>query len=151
MTSYVAISERRAVEVERHQPLAVALVLHAVEAEHVAHVGGLPGPQPPPRQLSKASVLPGLLARPVVAGLRGVPGQDPHEAVAVLQGAQCTVFHGAASATHLVVVDGGGHGLRPAHEDQVKLGVSLMHQVPGVFVLVPLHVLLNIFEVKLVP
>ena len=61
------------------------------------------------------------------------------------------MFHSAASTTHLVVVDGGGHGLRPAHEDQVKLGVSLVHQVPGVFVLVPLHVLLNIFEVKLVP
>ena len=52
---------------------------------------------------------------------------------------------------HLVIVNGRGHGLGPAHQDQVKLGVPLVHQVPGVLVLIPLDELLEILEVKLVP
>ena len=83
--THVAVSEGWAVEVQGQQPLAVALVLHAVEAELVAHVGGLPGAQRPPGQLGQAPVPPGQLLGPVVASLGGHPGQDPHEAVAVLE------------------------------------------------------------------
>ena len=50
-----------------------------------------------------------------------------------------------------MIVNGGGHGLGPAHQDQVKLGVTLVHKVPGVLVLVPLDKLLKILQVKLVP
>ena len=50
-----------------------------------------------------------------------------------------------------MIVNSGGHGLGPAHQDQVKLRVSLMHQVPGVLVFIPFDELLKILEVKLVP
>ena len=82
--SHVAVREGRAVDMQGQQPLAVALILHPVEAQLVAHVGGLPGAQGPPGQLGQPAVPPGHLIRPVVASLRGHAGQDPHEAVAVL-------------------------------------------------------------------
>lgn len=83
--THVAVSEGWAVNVQGQKPLAVALILHAVEAELVAHVGGLPGAQRPPGQLGEAPVFLGDLLGPVVASLGGDPGQDPHEAVAVLE------------------------------------------------------------------
>ena len=66
--------------------------------------------------------------------LGGSAVQDPHEAVAVC-----------------VVVDWGGDGLGPAHQDQVEAGVALVHQVPRVLVLVPLREPLEVLRVELVP
>ena len=43
------------------------------------------------------------------------------------------------------------HRLRPAHQDQVELGIALMDQVPGVFVFVPFWIFLEINRIELVP
>ena len=67
MRPHVAVSEGRAVEVKGEQPLCVALVGHTVEAELVAHVGGLPRPQQPPRGRHQGPVLPTHILRPVVS------------------------------------------------------------------------------------
>ena len=49
-----------------------------------------------------------------------------------------------------MIMNSRGDGLWPAHQDQVELGVTLMHKVPGVLVLVPLCELLEVIWIKLV-
>ena len=50
-----------------------------------------------------------------------------------------------------MIMNSTGDRLWPTHQDQVKLGVTLMHQVPCVLVLVPLGKLLEVIGVILVP
>jgi len=65
-----------------------------------------------------------------------------------LTGISCKNSH--ETMTVRMIMNSRGDGLWPAHQDQVELGVALMHKVPGVLVLVPLCELLEVIWIKLV-
>jgi len=134
LIKYLAELEGRGVEVDRHQLVRVRTVLYPMNTELIAHIDGGSLANLPGSCFYQGPVRLDTLLGPVISYFLDPAAEDPHEAVGV------------------AVVVNRGHGtLRPAHQNEVKIPISLMHEVPCVLVFVPLGELGPVLPIALVP